>query len=308
MIETKQDLLEQLLGGPVRVDAVLVKDVGKSRTIHDDVLVTDDFSEILRLPELDVVIEAIVNVEPGYTYLRRAIEAGLYVVTANKELFANKGFELRQLAEKRGVKVCFEATVAGGVPIIGALKQLLRFNQVVKVEAILNGTMNYILTKMREDQVSLEEALLQAQRLGYAEADPANDVEGFDVLFKVVILLELLTGRKIDWDLVRCSGISDITPADISQASVRGERIKHVGSLVVDDQGQVEAEVRPVSVGESHKLYAIEGVDNAIVVTGDLTGDLVFQGPGAGKYPTASIMIEDLVSIFQSIKKAAVSR
>lgn len=308
LIEAQQERLIQLAGRRVEVVAVLVKNVDEQRDVRTDVLVTDDFDEILRLPDLDIVFEAIVGVEPGFTYLKKAIESGVHVVTANKELFAHKGIELKRLAEERGVQVGFEATVAGGVPIIGALTQLLRMNRIVKVEAILNGTSNYILTKMRENQVSFDEALSEAQILGYAEADPMNDIEGFDALFKVVILSELLTEVKVDWNQVRCSGISNLTSGDINQASARGERIKHVGRLLIDEEGQVEAEVRPVSVGEAHKLYSIEGVDNGVVVTGDLVGELVFQGPGAGKYPTASVMIEDLVSIFQSVRKAAVSR
>ncbi|MGP4072699.1 homoserine dehydrogenase [Piscibacillus sp. B03] len=308
LIEAQQERLIQLTGRRVEVVAVLVEDVSRQRDVRPDVLVTDDFEDILRLPELDVVFEAIVGVEPGFTHLKKAIESGVQVVTANKELFAHKGIELRELAEECDVQVGFEATVAGGVPIIGALTQLLRMNRIVKVEAILNGTSNYMLTKMREEQMTIDEALSEAQALGYAEADPTNDIEGFDALFKVVILSELLTEVKVDWNQVRCSGISNLTSGDINHASTRGERIKHVGRLLIDEEGQVEAEVRPVSVDEAHKLYSIEGVDNGVVVTADLVGELVFQGPGAGKYPTASVMIEDLVLISKSIKKTAVSR
>ncbi|RPF53421.1 homoserine dehydrogenase [Aquisalibacillus elongatus] len=299
IISEQQERLEKVLGRPVEVAAVLVKDCSKERTIPSDVLVTDDFDDILRLSDLDAVFEAIVGVEPGYTYLSKAIDAGLHVVTANKELFAYRGLELKQRAEERGVNVRFEATVAGGVPIIGALCNLLRMNQIVKIEAILNGTSNYILTKMREEQVSFDQALSEAQRLGYAEADPTNDIEGFDALFKVVILAELLSGQKVDWDEVYRKGISHITAYDLAQAN---GRIKHIGRLVIDGDG-IHADVRPISLTESHKLYPIEGVDNAIVVTGDLVGELVFQGPGAGKLPTASVMVEDFVDLFKSARK-----
>ncbi|WP_175615629.1 homoserine dehydrogenase [Piscibacillus halophilus] len=303
VIESRQNQLRQLVGHPIEVVAVLVDDISKERKMGSHVFVTDDFQEILALPDLDVVVEAIVGVEPGYTYLSHAIDQGLHVVTANKELFAHKGFELQKRAKDQGVELKFEATVAGGVPIIGALTKLLQVNQVLKIEAILNGTSNYILTKMREEQISLEKALTEAQALGFAEANPTNDIEGYDALYKIMILTELLTGRKVNQNYVRCAGISTISTDDINQANLRHERIKHVGVIEISGE-KVFSEVSLLTVSESHKLYSVEGVDNAVLVTGDLIGELVFQGPGAGKYPTASVMVEDLVDIYNPVSKS----
>ncbi|MCF6136643.1 homoserine dehydrogenase [Pseudalkalibacillus berkeleyi] len=301
IIEKQQERFRALLGREVEVVAILIQDKTKPRVVENGVLVTSDFEEIITLHDVDVVVEAIVGVEPGYTYLRRAIEKGCHVVTANKELFAHKGFELKALAAEHNVNVSFEAAVAGGIPIIGTLKQLLHVNQVLKIEAILNGTSNYILSEIREKERSFVDALNGAKEAGYAEADPTNDVDGFDAFFKIVILAELLYGIRLEWGEIKQKGIRDITLEDIQLTESLGFRLKHIASLEWED-GRLKIGVEPKVVTPDHQLYAVDGVDNAVVINGDLVGELKLQGPGAGKYPTASAVVEDLVNVFSSIQ------
>ncbi|WP_349410080.1 homoserine dehydrogenase [Pseudalkalibacillus sp. SCS-8] len=300
IIQSQQQRLNEILGRKVEVVAVLIQDEKKQRTIGDKVLVTSDIQRILQFPDLDVVIEAIVGVEPGYSYLKQVLEKGCHVVTANKELFAHKGAELKALATANQVTVSFEASVAGGIPIIGTLNQLLQGNQITKIEAILNGTSNYILSQIRQKEWSFREALSAAQTAGYAEANPSNDVDGHDTFFKIIILAELLFRIKPDWRSIVRKGIRHITSRDIQLAEIFGFRIKHVATLVWNDRN-VHISVEPKVVSSEHPLYEVEGVDNALVLSGDLVGDIKLQGPGAGKFPTASAIIEDLINIYKRV-------
>ncbi|MGM7700683.1 homoserine dehydrogenase [Pseudalkalibacillus sp. Hm43] len=302
IIQKQQDRLRTIFGKEVEVAGVLIQDETKSREVDEDVLVTSNFEEILHIPDLDIVVEAIVGVEPGYTYLKRVIEKGCHVVTANKELFAHKGHELKKLAAVHGVEVSFEAAVAGGIPVIGTLKQLLQANQVVKIDAILNGTSNYILTEIREKGRSFSDALAAAQEAGYAEADPSNDVDGHDAFFKTVILTELLYGVRVNWDEVNHKGIRHVSVKDLQVAEALGFRLKHIASLELRE-GKLTLGVEPKLVAEDHPLYSVEGVDNALVITGDFVGQLKLQGPGAGKFPTASAVVEDLVNVGRGVQE-----
>ncbi|MCM3708771.1 MULTISPECIES: homoserine dehydrogenase [Cytobacillus] len=294
-IRKHQGRLQAILGKEVRVSAILVKNVNK-HSLPDDVLLTDDFQDIIELPKLDVVIDAIVGREPGYTYLRQAISRGCHVITANKEMFAFHGSELARLAKEKNVSLGFEATVGGGIPIIQTIKQLLNANRIERIEGILNGTSNFILTSMREENLSFDEALKIAQEKGYAEADPKNDIEGYDAFYKAVVLSELVFGKAPEQKYAIRKGITDISIEEIQLADSLGLKFKHIASIQ-KEKDFVRCTVKPVLTGESHPLYRVEGVQNAVSIDADIVGNISLQGPGAGMFPTASAIIEDLIHV-----------
>ncbi len=296
IIQTHQEKLKSIFKKDVKIVAILVKNIEKYHAPDCDVLLTDDFKKIVTLEKLDVVIDAIVGKEPSFHYLQQAIHKGCHVITANKEMFAYHGTQLKQLAKEQGVTLGFEATVAGGIPIIQTLRQLLQVNNIQKVQGILNGTSNFILTQMREDSCSFDTALTLAQEKGYAEADPTNDVEGYDAFYKAVILSELVFGETPNWEESIRNGIKSITREQIELFSSLGYRFKHVAFLEKEEKGIICA-VKPVLVNETHPFYHIEGVQNAVSIDGDIVGNISIQGPGAGMLPTASAIIEDLVYI-----------
>lgn len=295
-IQSHQEKLQALFGKEVKVVGILVKNLEKHQQPDPDVLLTDDFEKIITLEKLDVVIDAIVGKMPCFTYLTQAIIRGCHVITANKEMFAHYGKNLKQLAVAHGVSLSFEATVAGGIPVIQTLTQLLNVNNIEKIQGILNGTSNFILTKMREENVSFSEALKLAQKKGYAEADPTNDVEGYDAFYKAVILSEVAFGLTPDWDQSIREGIRGITIEQIEVFSSLGFRFKHVASIERSANG-IRCSVKPVLVSELHPFYHVEGVQNAVSIDGDIVGNISLQGPGAGMFPTASAIIEDFVHI-----------
>lgn len=295
-ISTHQDKLTAVLGKKVEVVAVLLRNKYKEREIDKRVLVTDDIEDIFNIKDLDVVVEAIVGCEPANTYLRQAIKKGCHVITANKEMFAHHGTSLKQLAAENGVSVGFEATVAGGVPVIQTIQHLLNINRIQRIEGILNGTSNYILSEMRSNHQTFEAALKEAQEKGYAEADPTNDVEGFDAFYKLMILSEIAFGEKPEWDTVTRKGITTITSKEISEAERLGLRFKLIASIQILE-GKVVGSVRPTLVPDSHPLFHIEGVENSVSIEGDIVGRITLQGPGAGMLPTASAVVEDLIHV-----------
>jgi homoserine dehydrogenase len=298
-IKSHQQELSASLGKKVKVVAILIRNKQKARKVSDNILVTSDFNEIIQLPKLDIVIEAIVGCEPSFTYLNKAIQRGCHIITANKQMFAHHGKELMKLAGDYNVSVGFEATVAGGIPIIQTLRHLLNVNRVQSVQGILNGTSNFILTEMRENQQSFAQALKLAQQKGFAESDPTNDVEGIDAFYKLMILSKIAFGKEPDWKSVEIKGIREITYERIQAAEKQGLRFKHIASL--SKQGdQIIGSVKPVLIGKSHPFYNIEGVENAVNVQSDIVGSITLQGPGAGMFPTASAMIEDLVYVSKS--------
>lgn len=290
--------LREALGNPVEIVGVLVKDKEKPRDIHERILVTTRIDDLLEIKDIDVVFEAIVGIEPAHSYIRCFLEKGCHVISANKELLAHKGKELREFAQKNNRLLTFEAAVAGGVPLIRTITQLLQINGIVKVEAILNGTSNYILTRMRKEQLSFQEVLLDAQKLGYAEADPSNDILGTDSFYKLMILSSLIYGKQPEWEDVEKIGINKVTIEDLLVGEKLGVRLKLVASLT-NLHNRIQAEVKPIFVDNDHSLYNVEGVNNGIVIKTDLVGSILLQGPGAGAKATASAMIEDLVYINQ---------
>lgn len=295
-IKTHQTRLKAILGKNVKVAGILVRNIEKHSLQDDGILLTSNFEDILKLPKLDVVIEAIVGREPGFTYLKKSIDRGCHIITANKEMFAYHGTELLEHASRNNVACGFEATVAGGIPAIQTLRTLLNVNKIEKIEGIVNGTSNYILTKMREDGVAFQEALQAAQEKGYAEADPTNDIEGHDAFYKAMVLSQIAFGEQPDWQTVTRKGISGVSHSQIGLFSEWGLRVKHLISLEKGVRG-LTCSVKPVLVGPTHPLYSVEGVQNAVSIDGDIVGNITLQGPGAGKFPTASAIVEDLIQL-----------
>lgn len=292
-----KDKLKQLFGDEVEIVAALVKNGEKARPIDENIWITTDFRDILAIRDLDVAVEAIVGREPARTYNLSLLEKGIHVISANKECVAYDGREFNETAERHGVTFSYEATVGGGIPIIRTISELLQVNRIDKIEGILNGTCNFILTSMREKGISFEEALEQAQESGYAEADPTNDIEGWDAYFKLMVLSELAFGEQPSWQATERHGITSVTDEEIQSAQANGKRIKLLVSLERTSEG-VLASVKPEEIGTDHPLYAVEGVDNAVRLKTDIVGNLVLQGPGAGAEPTASAIVEDLAHVF----------
>ncbi|WP_042144025.1 homoserine dehydrogenase [Paucisalibacillus sp. EB02] len=287
------------IGFEIEIVSIVVKHSEKHQDFEDRKLITTNFQTVIQNSEIDVVLEAIVGKEPAFTYLSQSIKAGKQIITANKEMFAHHSRELLELAKEHHVEIGFEATTAGGIPVINTIEKLFQFNEIKKITAILNGTSNYILTQMRVLKLPFNIALEQAQELGYAEADPTNDIEGFDSFYKLMILSQLIYGKQPDWSSVNREGIVNITEKDIEEYERYGRRIKHVASLELQD-GNITASVEPIVLSSEHPLYSIEGVENAVVIEGDVVGRITLSGPGAGAFPTASAMLEDLSLILQS--------
>jgi len=296
-IQSHQNRLKQVLGKEVEIAAILIRNPEKERDVDESVTITTRFEDILAIPDLQVIFEAIVGEEPGHTYLSKAIEKGIHVITANKVMFARYGQELLKKAKENGVQIGFEATTAGGTPILQTLS-LLRVNDVEEIQGILNGTSNFILSEMREKKISFEEALKEAQERGYAEADPANDVEGIDAFCKLLILCSVSWGIQPDWETIEKQGITHITSEVIEIADQWHCRVKHVASVKKEGSG-LKGFVKPVFVPSTHPFYSVEGVENAVSFEGSLIGRVTVQGPGAGKFPTAGAMLEDLIHVFK---------
>lgn len=297
-IESHQEKLKEAVGTEVEVVGVLVKNETKTRNIHSTIKVTTDINDLLAIEDVDIVFEAIVGIEPANTYIQRFLEKGTHVISANKELLANKGKELTELANQNGKVLAFEAAVAGGIPLLRTIIQLLQVNGITKLEAILNGTSNYIVTKMRKEKADFDDVLKEAQALGYAEANPANDILGTDAFYKLMILSNLIHQNQPNWEDVEKQGVNKVSLQDLIIGERLGLRLKLLATLE-KNVGEIQAEVKPVFVSSNHPLFNVEGVDNGIVITTDLVGTILLQGPGAGSKATASAMIEDLVYIKQ---------
>lgn len=255
----------------------------------------ESFEQILADPEVGVVVETIGGIKPAYDFSRRALLAGKHVVTSNKELVANHGAELLEIARTRGVNYLFEASVGGGIPIIHPLYQCLGAGEIEEIAGILNGTTNFIMTRMIQDGMSFDEALRLAQKNGYAEADPSADVEGKDACRKICILAAIAFGRHVYPDEVHTEGIAAVTPGDVAAASAAGYVIKLIGRAKKLDDKKLMVMVSPALIAKSSQLANVSDVFNGILVRGADTGDVVFYGRGAGKLPTASAVISDVV-------------
>lgn len=303
ILAEKRKQFKEQLGVELEVAKILVRDASQPREGIEQSLLTESIEEVLAVPNLDIVFEAIVGEEPAYSYLDAALEKRINIVTANKVMFAKFGQALQEKASKYGVQVGFEATTAGGVPVIKTMQNILRVNDVNKVQGILNGTSNYILTQMRTEGITFEVALKNAQDLGYAEADPYNDVSGQDAFKKLMILSSLAFSEQPNWDDVDVVGISEITLEQVQQADSNGQRYRHIAEIALDEDGKIVGKIGPQLVDATHPLYSIDGVDNAVSLDTNYIGKLTLVGPGAGMYPTASVMVEDYADML--VKKAA---
>lgn len=261
-----------------------------------NVTLSRDIFAVVNDPEIDIVIELIGGTTVAKDVVMQAIANGKHVVTANKALIAQFGNEIFAAAKTQGVAVAYEAAVAGGIPIIRALREGLSANKIEWLAGIINGTGNFILTEMRDKGRTFEDVLAEAQALGYAEADPTFDVEGIDAAHKLVILASLAFGMPLQFDKVYCEGISNIAPEDVVYANELGYRIKHLGIARKHDNG-IELRVHPTFIPERQLIAKVDGVDNAILVHGDAVGSTLYCGPGAGSEPTASAVISDVVDL-----------
>ena len=258
-------------------------------------LVVHDFNTILNDPEVSVVAEMMGGSHPAYDFTKALLEAGKSVVTSNKEVVSTFGVELLNIANKNGARYLFEASVGGGIPIIRPLTNDLAANEILSIDGILNGTTNFILTKMKNEGLEFEVVLKEAQRLGYAEANPSADVDGVDAARKIAILAALASGKLVDPKKVATEGIRNVTPADMEAARKLGYAIKLIGHYETDDSGKIAVSVAPRFVPNASPLSSIDDVFNGILVRGNMLGDSLFYGRGAGKLPTASAVCADII-------------
>lgn len=258
-------------------------------------MMAHDIKEISGDPEIGIVVETMGGTKPAYDFVKACLEAGKHVVSSNKALVAAHGTELLEIAREKKVSFLFEASVGGGIPILRTINESLAGEEIVEISGILNGTTNYILTKMCEEDWGFEEALKEAQALGYAERNPEADVEGFDTCRKIAILTAVATGKEVDYQKIPTEGITKITDLDFSYAARMGKSIKMLGSCV-NVGGTVYAEAAPALVSAKNPLYSVDGVFNGIMVTGNMLGVSMYYGSGAGKLPTASAVVGDMIA------------
>ena len=263
---------------------------------------TKNFEDILNDPEVEVVAEVMGGLKPAYDFTKRLLLAGKSVVTSNKELVAAKGAELLKIAKEKNVNYLFEASVGGGIPIIRPINQCLAANNIDEILGILNGTTNFIMTKMIKESMSFDDALALAQQLGYAEKDPTADVDGHDACRKICILASIAFGKHVYPAQVHTEGISKISLMDVAYASNYNSVIKLIGKVAMKENGKIYCIVSPMLVSRESQLSSVDDVFNAIMVRGNATGDVMFYGKGAGKLPTASAVMADIIDCFKHIK------
>ncbi|MDQ6877100.1 MAG: homoserine dehydrogenase [Candidatus Dormibacteraeota bacterium] len=300
--------LARRAGVELCLQRVLVRDLAKPRSVEiDSDLMTVDPAQLLEDPGIDVVVEVAGGDEPMHGYLERAIRAGKHVVTANKVVMAKHGLELLDLAAQKNVDLYFEAAVGGGLPLISTFRTDLQANRIERLSAVINGTTNYVLGRMAAGGLSLDEAVREAQAAGFAEADPTDDVGGFDATYKLAILGSIAYEIKVRPNDIFREGIDGIEPVDFRYARELGYAIK----LIAHTQrhpGRIEARVHPAMVPLDHPLAQVEGANNAVFVEGDLVGQVLLVGQGAGGRPTASAVVGDLIDLARSIRRGVQSR
>jgi homoserine dehydrogenase len=301
LIQRRADVMVRTIGAQMEVSKILVHNLNKQREGIDASLLTDNWQEIVNDPEIQIVVEVMGGIEPARTMIIEALHAGKHVVTANKDLLAVHGKELLDAAEEKHCDLLFEAAVAGGIPIIRPLKQCLAGNEIDEVIGIVNGTTNYILTKMFEENMSFEEALAKATELGYAEADPTADVEGLDAGRKVAIMASIAFHSRVVFDDVYTEGITKITSDDIAYAKEFDSVIKLLG-VAHNTEGGIEVGVYPMLLNKEHPLASVRDSFNAVFVHGDAVDDAMFYGRGAGELPTASAVMGDIIDVARNIE------
>lgn len=300
--------IAQKVGAPLEIKRVAVRDLAKPRAVELPAgVVTTDISAVTDDPEIDIVCELAGGVEPAHTWVMRALTNGKSVVTANKEMMAKAGHDLLKTAEARKIDFLFEGSVAGGIPIIQPLKQALAGNKIIEIMGIVNGTTNYILTKMAREGADFGDVLAEAQEKGYAEADPTSDVGGFDAQYKTAILASIAFNSRIDVSKIPVEGITKVSRKDMQMADVLGYVIKLVGIGQADGDG-LRVRVHPALLPKSHPLASVNDVYNGIFVRAEPVGDVMFYGRGAGSGPTGSAVVGDIIEIGRNIVSGATGR
>ena len=300
LIRMRSDIMEKTIGAKLEIKKILVHNKNKKREGVDENLLTDNWKEIVEDEEIQIIVEVIGGIEPARTMILEALRAGKNVVSANKDLIAEQGRELLDTAVEYGKDLLFEAAVAGGIPIIRPLKQCLAANEISDILGIVNGTTNYILTKMFEEGMEFEDALRQAQELGYAEADPTADVEGLDAGRKAAIMASIGFHSRVVFSDVYTEGITKITAADIAYAKEFDSVIKLLAVARNTEDG-IEAGVYPMMLPKDHPLSSLRESFNAVFIHGDAVDDAMFYGRGAGEMPTASAVVGDIIDVARDL-------
>ena len=294
-LQQNRVLIAERLGLELAVRRIAVRDVGKKREVQpSSKLLTNRWEDLVEDPDVHIVVELMGGIEPAYTCVMCALDHGKVVVTGNKALLAEHGAEIFEKGAEKNVPIFFEAAVAGGIPIIKSIREAFIGNHIRSIHAILNGTSNYILSRMTEQAMDFPLALKEAQQAGYAEADPTLDVNGWDAAHKAIILASLAYGFWVNTNQIYVEGIEQIGALDIQFAQRLGYRIKLVATIRANEEGLVEVRVHPTFVPKDHVLASVNGVFNALMVHGDIVGDTLFYGRGAGQDPTTSSVISDL--------------
>ena len=310
LFKENHEKISQAAQSEIEVAKVLVKDEEeKARLLAagNDFNFVTNIDQIIEDAEVSIVVELMGRIEPAKTFITRALQAGKHVVTANKDLLAVHGAELIAIAKEHGVALYYEAAVAGGIPILRTLVNSLAADKVTRVLGVVNGTSNFMMTKMVEEGWSYEDALAKAQELGYAESDPTNDVDGIDAAYKMVILSQFAFGMNVQFDQVGHKGIRNITPEDVAVAQSLGYVIKLVGSIEETPSG-LSAEVTPTFLPKAHPLAGVNGVMNAVYVESIGIGESMYYGPGAGQKPTATSVVADIIRIVRRLNEGTIGK
>ena len=307
LIQRQKDYLAKKIKKNLNITRIAEKDLKKIEASSmkglKDIKVSSNADDVLEDGSIDIVVELIGGINPAYDYVYKALSSGKYVVTANKDLIANKGGELLAVAERNNVDILFEASVGGGIPIIGPLKSSLASNNISKIVGIVNGTTNYILTQMEKNNLSFDEALKKAQELGYAEkANPSSDIEGYDAACKLAILSSIAFNSRVTLNDVYREGITDVSSDDIKNALDMGYRIKLL-AIGIEENGEISVRVHPALIPTSHILASIENTFNAVYVYGNYVGEMMSYGRGAGDRPTASSVVGDIIKIARNFDR-----
>ena len=305
VLNTNKDIIAKKAGLELEIGYVL--DLRDFPGDPVESVLTHDVNDIINDPEVKVVAEVMGGVGAAYKFTKAALEAGKSVCTSNKELVATRGCELMKIAQEHGCRYLFEASVGGGIPLIRPIMTALHGDDIVHMKSILNGTTNYILTRMSEAGAAFSEALAEAQQKGYAEADPTADVEGHDAMRKTSILASIVEGKFVSCDDVHTEGISAVTATDFKYARKLHAGVKLL-SVISRENGRVSAMVAPFLVREDNELYGVKGVKNASLICGNAVGDIMFYGSGAGKLPTASAVVADMAEAAQCMAELSASK
>jgi len=301
ILKTNIEEIQERSGCDIQISKILVRDANKKRCVDvPEELITTNPDDIFNDESIKIVVEVMGGIDPAKEYMIKAMKKKKHVVTANKLVIATTGAELIRTAKEEGVRFCYEASVAGGIPIINGINESLTANKIEEIIGIINGTTNYILTKMYLDNMDFSTALKEAQQKGYAEADPTSDVEGYDAVYKLSILTYLAFGKLVNPDLVYREGISKIDAMDIEYAKEFGYVIKLL-AIVKDENGVLELRVHPTMIPERHPLANVNDSFNAILIKGNAVGELMMYGRGAGDLPTGSAVVADVISIVRNV-------